>query len=84
MSASMRWQQRLSQVPQRVRAILLHVIHTRSTNDLVLQQPQLTHGLNRVVSEPLHCVHHTSIIERACDYSGFVGELKISNALTCR
>lgn len=40
-----RRQQRLREVPQRIRAVLLHVIHTQSTNDLALQQPQLTHGL---------------------------------------
>ncbi|WP_030434729.1 hypothetical protein [Actinoplanes subtropicus] len=43
----MRRQQRLSEVPQRIRAVLLHVVHTRSTNDLELQQPQTTHGLKR-------------------------------------
>jgi hypothetical protein len=32
-------QQRLREVPQRLRAVLLHVIHTTSTNDLETQQP---------------------------------------------
>jgi hypothetical protein len=39
-----RRQQRLSEMPERVRAVLLNVIHTRSTNDLAIHQPQTTHG----------------------------------------
>jgi hypothetical protein len=47
-----RRQQRLREAPQRIRAVLLHVIHTRSTNDLALQQPHLTHGLSARQSCP--------------------------------
>ena len=39
-------QERLREIPQRVRAVLLHVIHTRSTNNLETQQPLTTHGLS--------------------------------------
>jgi hypothetical protein len=42
----MRRQQRLREMPQRIRAVLLHVIHTRSTNDLAVRPPQTTHGLS--------------------------------------
>ncbi|WP_344173811.1 SIR2 family protein, partial [Pilimelia columellifera] len=33
-------------LPQRFGAVLLNIIHTSSTNDQALQQPQMTHGLN--------------------------------------
>jgi hypothetical protein len=39
-------QQPLRQPPQRLRAVLVHLSHGRSTNEPVLQQPQMGHGLS--------------------------------------
>jgi hypothetical protein len=38
-------EQRLREVPQRIRAVLLHVTHARSTNDVADQHAQMRCGL---------------------------------------
>jgi serine/threonine-protein kinase RsbW len=48
----------LCEVPQRIRAVLLHVIHTRSTNDLETQQLLTTHGLSEACS---NAVEHAQL-----------------------